>query len=131
MLEARDVPDAHRCLLIRLRLEKEKLLGWAVLADLCEDEAKLLPAVKMNRNGLVDSLRAMQTLLMDFGRRKGASLSLVACDESGEDEEAMETPTDRTVNHLDSGSPQCALADRGQAGCEYPRLLGSQSSPVF
>jgi hypothetical protein len=91
------VPDAHRCLLIRLRLEKEKLLGWAVLADLGEDESKMRPAVKMNRNGLIDSLRAMQTLLMDFGRRKGGAVSLVAAEESVDGEDTMETPTDRKV----------------------------------
>jgi hypothetical protein len=98
LLEARDVPDAHRYLLIRLRLEKEKLLRWAVLVDLYEDAAKLRPAVKMNRNGLVDSLRALETLLLSVGRGKTASrLSLVASDDSDDEEESMETPTNRKV----------------------------------
>ena len=34
------MPESYRYLLVRLRMERDKLLGWAVLAKLSEDERK-------------------------------------------------------------------------------------------
>ncbi|KAK4208224.1 protein kinase [Rhypophila decipiens] len=77
---ARNMPKTARYLLVRLRMEKEKLLGWAILANLSEDDERRAGAgLRLNQHTIVETLQQIQLLLLDFSRlEKRYSLELVA-----------------------------------------------------
>ncbi|KAK3984892.1 protein kinase [Cladorrhinum sp. PSN332] len=65
LLEANQMPDTCRFLLVRLRIEKEKLVGWAVLAGISEEEKTMSPLLRLNRHTVLDALRELEVLLLD------------------------------------------------------------------
>jgi Prion-inhibition and propagation len=79
LLTASEMPEACRYLLVRLQMEKEKLIGWAILAGVSEEENTLTPSLKLNRLTVIDAMREMQVLLLDVNKiYKRYKLRLVA-----------------------------------------------------
>ncbi|KAF4457414.1 protein kinase, catalytic domain-containingprotein [Fusarium austroafricanum] len=68
ILEAKDMPKSCRYLLVRFQLEKEKLLSWAVLAKLTEKDSFADAGLRLNRHTVIDTLREIQVLLLDFSK---------------------------------------------------------------
>ncbi|KAK7915043.1 hypothetical protein PG985_012746 [Apiospora marii] len=65
-----DMPKTSGHLLVRLKMEKDKLIGWAILAGISEEEAQLKPAMRFNRHTIIDTLKEIETLLLDVARLK-------------------------------------------------------------
>ena len=57
---------SHGYLHTRLRMEKEKLLGWAVLAKVSQGDHSVFSAPRLHRHAINDALREIQDLLLDF-----------------------------------------------------------------
>lgn len=57
--------ETCRFLLVRLQMERDKLVGWAILARVAEEESSLQPGLIMSRHTINDALREMQVLLLD------------------------------------------------------------------
>ncbi|KAK7962778.1 uncharacterized protein PG986_003603 [Apiospora aurea] len=68
ILGAIDMPKTSGHLLVRLQMEKDKLIGWAMLAGISEEETQLKPSMRFNRHTMVDTLKEIQTLLLDLAR---------------------------------------------------------------
>ncbi|KAF4448730.1 protein kinase, catalytic domain-containingprotein [Fusarium austroafricanum] len=49
-------------------MEKEKLLGWAVLAKMSENETFASASLRVNRHIVIDSFQEIQKLLFDFSK---------------------------------------------------------------
>ncbi|KAK4182967.1 prion-inhibition and propagation-domain-containing protein [Podospora australis] len=94
ILTAKEMPEACRYLMVRLRMEKEKLLGWAILAGLSEDDDTLKSTLKMNRHTLIDALREMQILLLDVSKMDARYNLQLIVDNS--DDEPASDPTPPT-----------------------------------
>lgn len=59
------MPKSCQYLHVRLAMEKEKLLGWALLTNISEGDAAAGPALRLNRHTVIDALRETQILLFD------------------------------------------------------------------
>lgn len=60
------MPESSSFLIVRLQMEKEKLLGWAILAKISDDnEQTASSSFKVNRHTVIDALREIQILLLD------------------------------------------------------------------
>jgi len=77
------MPDSFTFLLVRLQMEKEKLLGWAILAKIATDDdddndnKTAGPVLRLNRHTVIDTLREIQVLLLDSSQlRKRYKLDL-------------------------------------------------------
>lgn len=68
LLTASEMPETCHYLLVRLQMEKEKLIGWAVLAGVSEEDNTLTPSLKLNRLTIIDAMREMQVLLLDVNK---------------------------------------------------------------
>ncbi|KAK3316808.1 prion-inhibition and propagation-domain-containing protein [Apodospora peruviana] len=80
IIEANNMPKTCSYLLVRLQMEKEKLLSWAVLAKLSDDDRFTSggPGLRLNRHTVIDTLREIQVLLLDFAQLdKRYNLTLV------------------------------------------------------
>ncbi|KAF4460028.1 serine threonine kinase [Fusarium albosuccineum] len=65
-------------------MEKEKLLGWAVLAKLSENSASADSSLRPNRHIVIDTLREIQVLLLDFSQLdRTYKLKLIASSNTG------------------------------------------------
>lgn len=65
------MPNTSGHLLVRLQMEKDKLIGWAILAGISEEEeTQLKPTMRFNRHTIIDTLKEIQTLLLDVARLK-------------------------------------------------------------
>ena len=63
------MPESFSFLIVRLQMEKEKLLGWAILAKISDDDEKMaVSGFKVNRHTVIDALREIQILLLDSSR---------------------------------------------------------------
>ncbi|KAF7534622.1 hypothetical protein G7054_g6068 [Neopestalotiopsis clavispora] len=83
VLEASNMPEAYRFLLMQLQLERDKLVGWAILAKVSEDEESLASTLRISRHTINDALRELQLLLLDTAKLKHRyGLDLVASDAS-------------------------------------------------
>lgn len=60
------MPKTARYLHVRLRLERDKLVDWAVLVDLSEDESTLGRGVKVDRHLVTDALQEIKLVLADL-----------------------------------------------------------------
>ena len=81
------MPKTCRHLLVRLQMEKDKLLGWAVLAKISESDDSLTATMKISRHTIHDAFREMQVLLLDmFKLKQRYSLHLVAGEDGGRSE---------------------------------------------
>lgn len=89
ILEARNMPKTCGYLLVRLQIEKHKLLGWAILAKLSDDDhASFGLGVRLNRHTVIETLREIQVLILDFSNLdKRYSLSLVPTESNPPDEQ--------------------------------------------
>jgi len=83
------MPKTYGYLRARLQMEKHKLLGWAILAKLSDDEHELQgPGLRLNRHTVIETLREIQVLLLDFTNlKKRHNLSLVAVEPNLLDEQ--------------------------------------------
>ncbi|UNI18687.1 hypothetical protein JDV02_004941 [Purpureocillium takamizusanense] len=89
LLDAKDMPKRYRHLLVRLQMEKDKLLGWAVLAKVSESDDSLVTTMKLSRHTIQDAFREMQVLLLDVAKlNQRYSLHLVAVEDESESDEA-------------------------------------------
>lgn len=68
LLTASEMPEACRYLLLRLQMEKEKQIGWAILAGVSEEESTLTTTLRLNRLTVLDAMREMQVLLLDVSK---------------------------------------------------------------
>jgi len=68
LLTASEMPETCRYLLVRLQMEKQKLIGWAVLAGVSEEDETLTPSLKLNRHTAIDGLRELQMHLLDVSK---------------------------------------------------------------
>lgn len=68
LLDASDMPKTARYLHVRLRLERDKLVDWAVLVDLSEDESTLGRGLKVNRHLVTDALQEIKLVLVDLAK---------------------------------------------------------------
>lgn len=66
ILDAADVPKTARYLHLRLRLERDKLVDWAVLVDLSEDESTLGCGLQINKHLVTDTLQEIKLVLVDL-----------------------------------------------------------------
>lgn len=64
------MPKTSGYLLVRLKMEKDKLIGWAILAGISEQETQLKPAMRFHRHTIIDTLKEIETLLLDVARLK-------------------------------------------------------------
>ncbi|KAM7187572.1 protein kinase [Rhypophila sp. PSN 637] len=95
ILEANNMPKTCRHLLVRLQMEKEKLLGWAVLARLSDDDGLSSgPGLRLNSHTVIDALREIQVLLLDFVHlQKRYGLALVPASSTSGDQITTEEGT--------------------------------------
>ena len=60
------MPESSSFLIVRLQMEKEKLLGWAILAKISDDNEQTADSgFKVDRHTVIDALRQIQILLLD------------------------------------------------------------------
>ncbi|KAF4333461.1 kinase catalytic domain protein [Fusarium beomiforme] len=99
ILEAKDMPKTYKYLRVRLQMEKEKLLGWAVLAKISEDEAFASFSLRVNKHTVIDSLREIQNLLFNFSKLSNTYNPILVVSET-----LSNTSSEKT-----SGSPGAAV----------------------
>jgi len=76
------MPKSCRYLLARLQIEKDKLLGWAILAKVSEHDKSLGRGLKLQKHTILDALREIQVLLLDFSQiDRRYQLKLVAAEQ--------------------------------------------------
>lgn len=76
------MPKACRYLMVRLQMEKDKFLGWAVLAKISEDGKSLGPGLRINQHTVNDALREVQILLLNVTQLDGRyNFKLVVAEE--------------------------------------------------
>lgn len=68
LLEASKMPASFRYLQVRLSMERDKLVDWAVLANLSEDETTLNPGLKFNKHTINDALHEIKLVLVDLSK---------------------------------------------------------------
>ncbi|KAF5011157.1 hypothetical protein FDECE_2721 [Fusarium decemcellulare] len=81
-------------------MEKEKLLGWAVLAKLSENSASADSSLRPNRHIVIDTLREIQVLLLDFSQLdRTYKLKLIASSNigTGNSDESVEPSGNETL----------------------------------
>lgn len=66
--EANNMRGEYRHLLVRLQMEKDKLLGWAVLARVSESEQSFHHTLRLSRHTIHDAFRGMQIVLLDTSK---------------------------------------------------------------
>lgn len=91
------MPKSCQYLHVRLAMEKEKLLGWALLTKISEGDAAAGPALRFNRHTVIDALRETQILLFDASRldRRYKLKLTVSTDESPPETEATQAVGDK------------------------------------
>lgn len=70
------MPRANRYLHIRMRMERDKLMGWAVQTDLSEDERTLSPSLRLNQHKVNSSLQEIRLVLLDLVKKRYEQLEL-------------------------------------------------------
>ncbi|KAH7000126.1 prion-inhibition and propagation-domain-containing protein [Ilyonectria destructans] len=101
LLEAEGMPKSCQYLHVRLAMEKEKLLGWALLTKISEGDAAAGPALRLNRHTVIDALRETQILLFDasqLDRRYKLKLK-VSTDKSTPETEVIQVVGDKTLRN--------------------------------
>ncbi|KAK3902441.1 prion-inhibition and propagation-domain-containing protein [Staphylotrichum tortipilum] len=79
LLDANDMPERYQYLWVRLQMEQHKLLDWARIANLSEDDATLSSGLRLSRHLINDALHQIEVLLLDLsGLRTRYKLTLVA-----------------------------------------------------
>lgn len=116
------MPKTCRFLLVRLQMERDKLIGWAILAKVSEhSERPLSSGLKLNRHTINDALREMQVLLLDVAELKRQyNLDLVAADVSGEDSSAGTTAQPLPETYASLEQKAVRLFDKTR---RYPKRL--------
>lgn len=69
LLKASGLPKTSRYLHTRLRLERDKLVFWGILANLSEDERTLGSGMRLNKHKVNDNLQEIRLLLSDLVKR--------------------------------------------------------------
>lgn len=70
------MPTSSRYLHIRMRMERDKLMGWAVLTNLSEDERTLSPSLRLNQHKVNSSLQEIRLVLLDLVKKRYEQLEL-------------------------------------------------------
>ncbi|KAK8075296.1 hypothetical protein PG997_009959 [Apiospora hydei] len=86
-------------------MEKDKLIGWAILAGISEEETQLKPSMRFNRHTMIDALKEIQTLLLDVGRLRRQyklELDVVEGPTQGEAEQPVNQPEGNAADATDS-----------------------------
>ncbi|KAH7144588.1 prion-inhibition and propagation-domain-containing protein [Dactylonectria estremocensis] len=124
LLEAEGMPKSCQYLLVRLAMEKEKLLGWAVLTNISEGDAATRPALRLNRHTVTDALREIQVLLLDAAQLDNRyKLKLIlATNKSSDKSEDDQSFKDKTLRNEYSTIQQKAL-DFISKTRKYPKRL--------
>lgn len=60
------MPKSLRYLQVRLRMERDKLVDWGVLADLSEDERTLSPGLQLHKHVVNDILQEIKLALVEL-----------------------------------------------------------------
>lgn len=68
LLEASDMPKNSRYLHVRLRMERDKLVIWAVLANLSEDERSLNSGLRLNKHKVNGTLHEIRLVLLELAK---------------------------------------------------------------
>ncbi|CAN8097981.1 unnamed protein product [Discula destructiva] len=71
LLEATDLPKHSRHLHLRLQIERDKLVDWAVLANLSEDERTLNSSLHLNQHKINGALQEIRLVLLDLTKLSG------------------------------------------------------------
>lgn len=71
LIEAESLPKHSRYLFIRLQIERDKFVDWAVLANLSEDERTLNFGLQLNRHKINGALQEIRLVLLDLTRLSG------------------------------------------------------------
>lgn len=64
------MPKSNRYLHIRMRMERDKLVSWAVLNNLSEDERTLSPSLRLNQHKINSSLQEIRLVLFDLAKSR-------------------------------------------------------------
>ncbi|PSR79220.1 prion-inhibition and propagation-domain-containing protein [Coniella lustricola] len=72
LLEASDMPPNSRYLQVRLRIERDKLVHWAVLANLSEDERTMSSGLRLNMQKVNGSLQDIRVVLLELVKLSGS-----------------------------------------------------------
>lgn len=54
------MPNSLGCLQVRLRMERDKLVDWDILADLSEDKQTLSPGLQLHKHVVNDTLQEIK-----------------------------------------------------------------------
>ncbi|KAK7707690.1 hypothetical protein SLS63_013718 [Diaporthe eres] len=119
LLDASDMPKTARYLHVRLRLERDKLVDWALLVDLSEDESTLGRGLKVDRHLVTDALQEIKLVLVDLVKLShGPPGGLPEASNSLEDEHHVEKLSSSPSTSL--GKRALEFANKTQ---KFPRRL--------
>lgn len=71
LLKASDMPRSSRYLHVRMRMERDKLVDWAVLANLSEDERTLSSGLRLNKHKVNGTLQEIRLVLLELVKLSG------------------------------------------------------------
>lgn len=113
------MPKTAQYLHVRLRLERDKLVDWAVLVDLSEDESTLGRGLKVDRHLVTDALQEIKLVLVDLAKlSRGQHGGLSDARTDVEDENRIENLSSSPNNSL--GKRALEFANKTQ---KFPRRL--------